>query len=730
MLRQPTIARTRTQLRVLLRHAWVVILMLACAGCGDSGNGPEIVKGQLDLRLAGESLRESPMVLRGQWHFSFQSLMDPLEFQNEIPDQVETLLVPQIWNGVPYKTLLDGLPGQGHATYALEILWPDTQAKQTSQSGTLGIWVEDVSTAHTLYAVTSRGTETLMENGKVGDNHAAHIPQWAHRVAPLPLPENGRLVLVWHVSNFTYARGGAWKAPVIGDYSTLRDEQIRLWIFSAALIGMLLIMALYHFARFCMRPSDLGSAWFTLLCVVMAVRELNIQKLTELLPFEVTAAAFSWFVSALFLSSQLAGPALMSFVSIAFPSPGYRRLTLLGWIVTIPFFVVSLFGNPEAISKVSPSYYPVVVLQIATTVSYLAVCVARKRAFAWVALLGCVVLGLGAVHDMFHAHGLVGQGFISTYCFALFVVLESYFLAAHSSMSHHRLEKSRQGHLDKIKAQLETSRLEKELTGALRTKIHIFGNVAHELNNPLNYLTLGADGCERQTKELQGILEKLLAGAGESEEGRTVQREIDKKIEGIRKNLAIVHDGSQTAATVVAEMRGLAEVDGAVREMMTVSGLLDGAMRRVRADQQPEVFSQVTFDDTMGSLDREIEGNPYMLIHAISHVIINAVRFSVKSEGKPTVWLAARTTASSWVLSIQNNGPAVCASAIGDLLEPKAMGESNRNLPVAHSLLKEQGGTLRLCDTGQITGRVIFELELPLAGHGSSPRTLHPEDHL
>ena len=213
-------------------------------------------------------------------------------------------------------------------------------------------------------------------------------------------------------------------------------------------------------------------------------------------------------------------------------------------------------------------------------------------------------------------------------------LIKSYLLAAQSTHQFNQVERARLANLDKIKAQLDSSRLEQELSGALKTKIHIFSNVAHELNNPLNYVSLGVDASSKHLRDLKTILDPLFEGAEQSDEGKRIVEQVDNHFDGIEKNLDIIVSGSTVAANVIAEMRGLAEIDGTVREELRVRSLLEGCMRRVRADQRPEVLEQVHFEEDLKNSEQAVEGNPYMLIHAISHVLINAVRYCVQSAEK------------------------------------------------------------------------------------------------
>lgn len=701
-----------------------IALLVACfllVSCQSSVQNEKAQEGKFDLRKNAALLETSTLDLDGQWLFRWQELIDPTEFQNAPPAAMFEIQVPSIWNGQFSESDDEGLSGTGFATYAVELTLPNPPT-----GSSWGILIEEVSTAYSLYAVTQEKVYPLSTNGRLGKTSSEHIPQWAPRISELPASATGKVWLVIHVSNFSYARGGIWESISLGTYSRLTRNLTVRNLLSAGLLGLLLVMTLYHLARFLMRLEDLGSAWFTLLCVLVFIREFSISRMIDFFAYVPTDTMFTHLLRWEFLSFQMAGPAFMSFVGIVFPSQIYKRLTKLAWLVACPYFLISIFATTEAMSAVLRSYYPIIGLQILTTCIYLCFCVFRGRSFAWVGLFGCAVMGVGAAHDLLFAQGYSGSEYWSTYCFALFVLVESYLLAAQSTFSFRQIDKSRKANLEKIKAQIASSRLEKELSGALKTKIHIFSNVAHELNNPLNYVSLGADGTEQHVKELKKVLDSLFIDAQNSPEGKKVLEQIDEHFASIRKNIDIICSGSQVAANVVTEMRGLAEVDGAIYEALAVGDLLDGAMRRVRADQQPEVFENVSFKESLGDLGQIVEGNPYMLIHAISHVLINAVRYSALAPDSPTVWLTTKISPSSWVLSIQNNGPPILPGAIELLLEPGSLHEIGRNLPVARALLHEQGASLRLCDTGQITGRVSFEIELPLSGKGSTAAAIEP----
>ena len=713
---------TTCEAQVKTGRFWTGLTLVLCfcvLGCSKQPLQAQVESGRLDLRADQSRLEDDVANLDGTWLFRWQEFVNPESFREGPPAGMFAMNVPSIWNGQFAEGEATGLSGEGFATYAMELQLPEPPPNEA-----WALMVDEVSTAHAIYAVTSETVTLVAKNGRVGQSSAEHIPQWSHRVGALPTSVDGKIWIVMHISNFSYARGGAWKSILLSTQGRLERIQVIRKLFSAGLLGILLVMALYHFARYLMRRSDLGSAWFTLLCVLVFAREFTISRISDYWGYVPTDAIFTLLLRFEFLSFFMAGPALMSFIGVVFPSNRYRRVTKLAWWVSVPYFLSAILFNTQFMSTILPSYYLVTGVMLVTTLAYFVECLLKQRPYAWVAMFGCFVIAVGAIHDILYANGYGGNGFWTTYCFGFFVLIESYLLAAQSTLAFKQVEESRQANLEKVKAQMESFRLERELSGALKTKIHIFSNVAHELNNPLNYVSLGADESSKHIDGLESILDRLFDGAEATPEGQNVIRQVNHEFEGMRKSLDLILSGSSVAANVIAEMRGLAEVDGMVREELLVESLLDGAMRRVKADQRPEVFEKVHFVEELENLDQAVEGNPYMLIHAISHILINAVRYSVMAKGQPKVWLSTRMTQTHWILSIQNNGPPIEAEAIQTLLVPGDAGETVRNLPVALALLTEQGASLRLSDTGQITGRVIFEIELPLVGTMVGARAL------
>ena len=241
--------------------------------------------------------------------------------------------VPAIWNGKLAQDDSPGLSGEGFATYAMELRLPSPPP-----NASWALMVEEVSTAYAMYAVTPETVTLVAKNGRVGQSSSEHISQWAPRVGLLPETSDGKLWLVLHVSNFSYARGGAWTSILVSTPNRLERALAVRDLFSAGLLGILLVMALYHLARFLLRASDLGSAWFAVLCILVFAREFSISRMSDYFAYVPTDAIFTLLLRLEFMSFFIGGPAVMSFIGVVFPSSYYRRLTRLNWLVSLPYF--------------------------------------------------------------------------------------------------------------------------------------------------------------------------------------------------------------------------------------------------------------------------------------------------------------------------------------------------------------------------------------------------------
>jgi signal transduction histidine kinase len=268
--------------------------------------------------------------------------------------------------------------------------------------------------------------------------------------------------------------------------------------------------------------------------------------------------------------------------------------------------------------------------------------------------------------------------------------------------------------VDKVAAEKKSQVLQSALNTELKTKLNIFSSVAHELNNPLNYVSVGTQNLRRQVAKLHTIVSQLFEGAENNENAMEVKRELDKTFDEHSQTLEDTLFGAQRAADVVAEMRGLTEVDGKLLRVTDPKELIDSALRRARDILSPHKFDQVNIDYDYTGLELEVEVNPYLITHALTNILTNAVRYALnQDQQKPQVQLHAHLLGDMVHMVVANNGEPISTQMMDTIFDEETSENAVNNLSISRSLIRQQGGELQLLQSGNQTSPVKFEIQLP-----------------
>lgn len=238
----------------------LVASLLVVAACSDGGApAPQVRNGEIDLRAWNFQIR-GEVDLRGEWHFFPGQLLTGASEASH----PELARVPDNW----HLDFGEGFPGGfGFGTYQLTLRLP------ADREG-LGLRLKTVSTAYTIYA----GQELVTSVGTVGvsalESEAAYQPQVVELDDLPPV-----LVLSVQVSNFEHARGGFWESAQLGLLSDLerkRQASLHLTLFLASAA---LVIGLYHFLTWLLRPHDYSLLIFAFLCLALVARDGSINEL-------------------------------------------------------------------------------------------------------------------------------------------------------------------------------------------------------------------------------------------------------------------------------------------------------------------------------------------------------------------------------------------------------------------------------------------------------------------
>ena len=282
---------------------------------------------------------------------------------------------------------------------------------------------------------------------------------------------------------------------------------------------------------------------------------------------------------------------------------------------------------------------------------------------------------------------------------------DRYELMRHESIQLHKTTLEVQSHLNR------------ELLG----KVHIFSDVAHRLNNPLNYVAAGVAAIEDEVQEVQTTVHGLLAeeeGEQDPEVG-VVRTRFDGNFDRIEKMLEQVVIGQSRASRFVEELRGLNEIDGKALEPVSMGTVVAMAEKRLVDDLGVEGAARIKLHfESAEVAQQEVVGNRYLLALAFESLIEQLLETRVDRSSKVSV-LNIRYVSNHDDLLAMDVATALTTNEYQSLIrafhansvEPSMEG---RFLVLARGLFEEQGGSLELRERPyEGTAEVIMQLSLP-----------------
>ncbi|MEC9465991.1 MAG: 7TM diverse intracellular signaling domain-containing protein, partial [Myxococcota bacterium] len=227
---------------------------------------------------------------------------------------------------------------------------------------------------------------------------------------------------------------------------------------------------------------------------------------------------------------------------------------------------------------------------------------ARYFVLAWVFFLfGGIVTALTTI-------GALPARFITTYAAQIGSAVEITLL---SPALGQRFEVIRQ---EAAAVQRKQVDVERRLNVELETKMHIFSDVSHRLNNPLNFISGGIENLADLIASHRERLWALFPPEGQRDaDAQSMIDTFDAEFRQLADYLADVTAGAMRTATFVREMRGLSGVDGANFDPVVLVDVVDRGMERVRDNMGSNLADRLTVNEMRQQLEASsVLGNVYL----------------------------------------------------------------------------------------------------------------------
>ena len=428
---------------------------------------PEIQKGILDLSQYKFQDKEV-IKLDGEWRFT------PNEFvfaNSKKPLNQSFEEVPGVWktrNEQEEKTK----NAIGFGSYELEILLPPKQNE-------IAFFCFDQGTS---YRILIDG-KVQDEIGKPGTNAQGTVPYYASSQFQIK-PEKRILHLILHIANFEFQyQGGFWNSVYIGSPQSIQ----RMYSYNIFLICMLLgastLIAVYHLGLFVIRPKEIYTLYFSIFCILIAVRSMfNYTKPINLFTnFNFETYYFIEYQTFYFLPVFF-----LLFLKGLFPEEFFKRILPLSIFIAIVLLIISIFYPVRIYSKFTYFYEVLILFYCLVSLVILVIAIFKKRAGARFIFIGFVVITTCAGIDIF-SDLVLKKGSQMIYPGFLFFLLQmSFALAARHNIAYKAVETL--AFAVQQNAEMEKKKQQLEFENSFKSKL--FTIVSHDLKTPFQYLKL------------------------------------------------------------------------------------------------------------------------------------------------------------------------------------------------------------------------------------------------
>lgn len=240
--------------------------------------------------------------------------------------------------------------------------------------------------------------------------------------------------------------------------------------------------------------------------------------------------------------------------------------------------------------------------------------------------------------------------------------------------------------------------------------------IAHELNNPINFVSSSAQSLRRDfddVTEVMKLLQELTADdAGlqskvKEMQGRMQELDMEFTLKEIDELLTGIDDGSKRTSEIVRGLRIFSRMDGDAASEANLNELLESTLVILRSTLKEDVQLIVDLAQSVSAISCQ----PGKLNQVFMNLITNAAQATKAGEADPAdreVQIRTRVVVQEdreWVqVAIQDNGVGMTEEVKAQIFDPffttKEVGEgTGLGLSIVKGILDDHGATLEIEST-------------------------------
>ncbi|MEM6297230.1 MAG: SpoIIE family protein phosphatase [Bacteroidota bacterium] len=237
-------------------------LLIFLTSCGsDHTEAPVVTEAEVDLRQV--DWEHTKIVdLNGEWEFYWQRLLYPKDFEETTPTDSRLVGVPSSWTEYEDPETKEKLDAYQYATYRIRF------KLSTDNPEPYAIKIPFIWTASKVWL----NGEIIQQGGSLGENTYGQTGGVVTKLHSFnPTQEKQELIVQVSNVNGIFIAGLVqsfkigYETPMILEKEQISGQYL-MWI------GILVVMGLYHFLLYAFRPRYKATAYFGVICLIIASR--------------------------------------------------------------------------------------------------------------------------------------------------------------------------------------------------------------------------------------------------------------------------------------------------------------------------------------------------------------------------------------------------------------------------------------------------------------------------
>ncbi len=240
--------------------------------------------------------------------------------------------------------------------------------------------------------------------------------------------------------------------------------------------------------------------------------------------------------------------------------------------------------------------------------------------------------------------------------------------------------------------------------------------IAHEIQNPLNFVNNFSEVSNELIKEIQDIRHKTQDQGNKTEE--------DEILNDIASNLEKINHHGKRAADIVKGMLQHSRTSSGVKEPTNINALADEYLRLafhgLRAkDKSFNATMKTDFDEGIGNINIIPQDIGRVILNLITNAFyaVNEKRTTNNENYEPTVSISTKKEGNKVLISVKDNGNGIPQKILDKIFQPffttKPTGQgTGLGLSLSYDIVKAHGGEIKV-DTKENEG-TEFTISLPV----------------